>query len=155
MKKFNEFLNENAQMDDSLSDNLFVTFELTFKGETYYIIAQAKNTNLQATFNEKGEKIDNFTTEFTIGEEGVELVPLRHAPQQVLDTLEKLGALKNMEIGDATSIITGLERDEKLKPKVKKYIDMGQNELNYQLNIAIDNKDWKKAEEISSYIKDK
>jgi hypothetical protein len=48
----------------------------------------------------------------------------------------------------------GQEKEpEQREEKVKKYKDMGQAELNYQLNLALDKKDWKTAEEISKYMK--
>jgi len=48
----------------------------------------------------------------------------------------------------------GQEEDVLLKRKEKTYGQMGKGELNFLLNQAIDTEDWKKAEEISKYMKE-
>jgi len=149
MKRFNEFLNENAQMDD----NLYVTFEIILNDKKYYILAQASNTQMQATFTENGDCIANFGPDVTNNPD-ITVKPLRETPQVVIDSLKRLGTLDSIELGDATEVIGDTEGEE-YKKKEKSWVDMGQSELNYQLNIAIDNEDWKTAKEISSFLKDK
>ena len=50
--------------------------------------------------------------------------------------------------------IDKVRQDKMLQPKEKSYSDMGQNELNYQLNLALDSGDYKTAKEISQYLKE-
>jgi len=151
MKKFNEFLNENAQMGD---DNLYVTFELILKDKKYYILAQATNTQMQATFTEDGQLVANLPPDIT-NDPTIKVKPLKETPQVIIDSLKRLGTLDTIELGDATGVVPGFEEEEDFTKKEKSWVEMGQSELNYQLNIAIENEDWKKAEEIASFIKDK
>jgi hypothetical protein len=130
MKRFSQFINENQGIPS-------VAFEVVLGGEKYYIIANAQNTELQITFTESGEKIDNFTEEDIKNHPDASVTPITEIPPQIMKTLEDMGAIAG-------------KKPEKKKP----YVEMGQKELNYQLNIAIDNKDWETAKEISKYIKE-
>jgi hypothetical protein len=152
IKKFDNYLYEG------LSDNLYVTFELIIDNKKYYILALAKDTQIQATFTENGEKIENFATDDILNNmNDVNFKPLDYTPEQVINTLKELGVYNNIKLGKASEINPFDEySDEYEKPinKNKSYSNMGKDELNYQLNIAIDNKDWKTAKEISSYLKE-
>ena len=140
MKRFKEFINESAGIPS-------VVFEIEISGKKYYIIANSENTQMQITFTEEGEQVDNFSEEFIKENPDIKATMINHVPPKVLKTLQQMGA------------IAGYEEPKKPmdepQPKKKPYIEMGQKELNYQLNIAIENEDWKTAEEIASYIKDK
>jgi len=46
------------------------------------------------------------------------------------------------------------EAEEVVEPVKKNWVDLGQKELNYQLNIAIDNEDWETAKEIQKFLKE-
>ena len=45
-------------------------------------------------------------------------------------------------------------KDKKPVEKKKKWSEMGQAELNYQLNVAMDAKDWETVKEIQPYIRE-
>lgn len=136
MKKFNNFLNENKGIP-------VIAYELILKGEKYIIVANAKDTQMQITFKEDGTKIDNFSMNELENEDDLLFKKLDYIPDQIFKSLKDMGAIS----GYSTETI------EETKPQ-KKYSDMGQSELNYQLNIAIDNEDWEKAKEISNYLKE-
>lgn len=143
MKRFKNFLNESEEPIYS-----FLTWKLMYHGNIYYIITQSNDTKQQITFDENGEQIQNFTDDDNISDDpNASVIQIEAPPKQVIDTLKKMNALRvKQEVEEPTPEEPTTE---------KSYVEMGQKELNYQLNIAIEKEDWDKAERIAYYIKEK
>lgn len=62
------------------------------------------------------------------------------------------GVEEEPEDDELQQLINQTNKPKEESPK-KKWVNMGQAELNYQLNQAIDNEDWETAQEIQKYLK--
>jgi hypothetical protein len=149
MKKFNDYINENKQSGGIPS----VAFELTLDNKIYYIIANANDPQMQITFTEDGKLINNFTEDDIDESSEAFIKPLKNIPENILKSLKNMGAVKGFSKQTEPSQETEQKIDEPTD-KDNLYSEMGQKELNYQLNIALDNEDWEKAKEISEYLKE-
>jgi len=128
------------------------TYKAVIEGEEYYIVIHPDGS--LKTFRDDGQQVENFPESIIDqNRNNIKKIKVEDVPQPIIDIIYDPSSIDDLAIQQ----YLGNEGDEELdavQNRQKTYQDMGQNELNYQLNLALDSKDYKKAEEISKYMKE-